>query len=465
MGGEWRESTIGELIENGKASLQTGPFGTALKASEYSKRGVPLISVGEIREGYLQITEDTPRVDKATTQRLPKFVLHEGDIVFGRKGAVDRNARISKEQDGWFLGSDGIRLRVSDEYDSDFLSYQMRSSLVRNWLLQNSAGTTMLSLNQKVLSLVRLVLPDLETQRNIGSILRALDDKIEVNRAINRTLEAMAQTIFKSWFVDFDPVKAKMAARESGADPTRAAMAVISGKNDTELDAFQQQDPKSYERLRDTAEAFPEALVESELGLIPEGWGYQSAESVATVGIGKTPPRKEAEWFSESCSDVKWVSIRDMGTSGTYMLDTSEYLTGAAVDKFNVRRIPDNTVLLSFKLTVGRVAITVGEMLSNEAIAHFVPKARPGLTTEYLYHYLKQFDYETLGSTSSIARAVNSKTIKDMQILVPDGRAVGAFQSSVSGLMTAIKAKQIQSVSLVEARDKLLPRLLSGELV
>lgn len=348
---------------------------------------------------------------------------------------------------------------VCDVY---YVEYMFR--LLRRGLQHEASGSVQDNINLATLERLRFPIPPLVEQKKIVSILGSLDDKIEINRAINRTLEAMAQAIFKSWFVDFDPVKAKMAARESGADPTRAAMAAISGKNDAELDAFRQEDPKSYQRLHDTAQAFPDALVESELGLIPEGWQYESAESVATVGIGKTPPRKESEWFSVSPKDVKWVSIRDMGTSGTYMLDTSEYLTDAAVDKFNVRRIPDNSVLLSFKLTVGRVAITVGEMLSNEAIAHFVPKARSGLTTEYLYHYLKQFDYETLGSTSSIARAVNSKTIKGMPILVPDGVVVGVFQDMTSGLMATIRSRQFEANSLSGLRDMLLPRLLSGEL-
>lgn len=424
-----------------------------------------MIRTPNIRNGRIDLT-DCRYVTRDTFEKWTRRASVEfGDVLLTREAPMGEVGYVNF-QDTVFLGQRVMQYRANQSrLLPRYLHYSFISPDLQNqFRMHDGSGSVVSHIRVPDCSKFELNLPPLSEQQRIVDILGSLDDKIEVNRAINRTLEAMAQAIFKSWFVDFDPVKAKMAARESGANPTRAAMAVISGKDDTELDAFQQQDPKSYERLRNTAEAFPDALVESELGMIPEGWGYQSAESVATVTIGKTPPRKEAEWFSESRSDVKWVSIRDMGTSGTYMLDTSECLTDAAVNKFNVKRIPDNTVLLSFKLTVGRVAITVGEMVSNEAIAHFVPKQRLGLTTEYLYHYLKQFDYETLGSTSSIARAVNSKTIKCMPILVPDFGLVDSYQDMISDLMEAIRTRQIEAKCLVDVRDTLLPQLLSGEL-
>src|SRR4051812_19015611 len=135
MGNEWPELLLGYLISAGEAHLQTGPFGTALKAAEYSTTGVPLISVREIREGHFAIGEDTPRVSEETVKRLPKFVLEAGDIVFGRKGGIDRNAMVHPHQNGWFLSSDGIRLRLSKKHDSRFFSYQMRSPMTRAWLL------------------------------------------------------------------------------------------------------------------------------------------------------------------------------------------------------------------------------------------------------------------------------------------------------------------------------------------
>ncbi len=160
---------------------------------------------------------------------------------------------------------------------------------------------------------------------------------------------------------------------------------------------------------------FPSTFVYNEtLGKwIPEGWKVKKAEEVADISIGKTPPRKETEWFEEndSESNFTWVSIKNMGSCGVFISDSDEYLITEAVDKFNVKKIPADTVLLSFKLTVGRVAITTKELCTNEAIAHFT-NPKYGLMSSYLYNYLKRFDYENLGSTSSIATAVNSKIIK-----------------------------------------------------
>lgn len=153
-----------------------------------------------------------------------------------------------------------------------------------------------------------------------------------------------------------------------------------------------------------------------------------------------------------------------MGSSGAFLQKTSEFLTQEAINRFNVRVVPDNTVLLSFKLTVGRVAITDGEMATNEAIAHFKLSAKSKLSSEYIYLYLRSFDYSQLGSTSSIAEAVNSKTIRDMQILLPEEICVTAFTKVIEPLFSEIKSKQSEYEALATLRDTLLPKLLSGEL-
>lgn len=200
----WLKVTLGDLQKQGKASLQTGPFGTVLKASEYSDTGVPVISVGEIRNGYIQISNSTPKVNQKTVTRLSRYELHNGDIVFGRKGAINRNARIGREQSGWFLGSDAIRLRLSEDIDSVFVSYQLMSPLLGKWLLQNSHGSIMASLNQKILDRVTLFLPPKKLQEEIATVLSSLDAKIDCNNRINTELESMAKTLYDYWFVQFD---------------------------------------------------------------------------------------------------------------------------------------------------------------------------------------------------------------------------------------------------------------------
>jgi type I restriction enzyme S subunit len=158
------------------------------------------------------------------------------------------------------------------------------------------------------------------------------------------------------------------------------------------------------------------------------------------------------------------MSIKDLGAAGLFIGTTSEYLTCEAVERFRVRRIPDGTVVLSFKLTVGRVSITDGEMLSNEAIAHFLPHAATSIPPEFLCCYLRQFDYERLGSTSSIATAVNSDSVRAMPLLVPADPLAARFGIAVRAFFERVKVGQRETQTLAATRDTLLPRLLSGEL-
>ena len=146
----------------------------------------------------------------------------------------------------------------------------------------------------------------------------------------------------------------------------------------------------------------------------------------------------------------------------TYRKNSSEYLTHESVDKFNIKVVPDNTVLLSFKLTVGRVAITDGAMVTNEAIAHF--KTDKPEINEYLYCYLKDFNYQTMGSTSSIATAVNSKIIKAMPFVIPTDAELVSFHSATAPMFEMIKTRQRETTRLAELRDSLLPKLMSGEI-
>lgn len=152
-----------------------------------------------------------------------------------------------------------------------------------------------------------------------------------------------------------------------------------------------------------------------------------------------------------------------MGNDGAYIFNTAEYLTRDAVRRFNVPVIPKNTVVLSFKMTVGRVAITTDDMLSNEAIAHFKFNPETPFTVEYLYLYLKNFKYDALGSTSSIVTAINSAMIKDMEIQIPDPSLMQQFDIIVKNQFKKIRENQVQIGSLEKLRDTLLPKLMSGE--
>lgn len=327
---------------------------------------------------------------------------------------------------------DFINWVCSESIDFRYLKYVLFAE--HDSMLRFASGTTHQTIYFPEAKAFHICLPTLALQRRIADCLQTLDDRIALLRETNATLEAIAQALFKSWFVDFDPVHAKARGEQPEALPEPLAA------------------------------LFPDSFEESPLGLVPRGWGWCKMDDVSTVGIGKTPPRKEPQWFSESPADVPWVSIKDMGQAGAFINQTGEFLTREAVDRFNVRVVPNNTVLLSFKLTVGRLSITTDRMVTNEAIAHFKLDADSPISSEYIYLALKNFNFGSLSSTSSIAEAVNSKTVKSLPILVPSPRTAAAFDEHVGPLFARIRLIENQAQTLSTLRDTLLPRLISGQL-
>lgn len=402
------------------------------KTPEKTPSGIPLVTAKVIKNGRIETpTEFIASDDYERWMRrgTPKA----GDVVLTTEAPLGEVAQLGKEVVA--LAQRVITLRgKADFLDNTYLLYLMQTEEMQAQLKSRATGTTVLGIKQSELRKVTIRVPPIGVQHAIGSALKSIDDRITLLHETNATLEAIAQALFKSWFVDFDPVRARAEGRSpDGMDEATAAL-------------------------------FPDGFEESELGLVPRGWRCLTLDDVSEVGIGKTPPRKETHWFSDSEGDVPWASIRDMGNAGTYISDVAEYLTCEAVERFNVRRIPENTVLMSFKLTVGRVSITDRPMTTNEAIAHFKLSPSSPVSTEYLYLMLKSFNFESLSSTSSIANAVNSKTVRSIQILVPSRELMTAFQDLVHGVFAKIKSNAQQAQTLATLRDTLLPRLISGQL-
>ena len=348
-------------------------------------------------------------------------------VIVGRKGAY-RGIHYSVSP--FFVIDTAFYVKPTVDLDLQWAYYCLLTYDINGM----DSGSAIPSTSRDEFYKLPVALPSKPEQVEIAKALALFDDRITLLRETNATLEAIAQALFKSWFVDFDPVRAKMEGR------------IPEGMDEA------------------TAGLFPDSFEESELGLVPRGWAARTMADVSTVGIGKTPPRKEQHWFSEAPRDIRWVSIRDMGAIGVYAARASEFLTQEAVEKFNVRMVPDNTVLMSFKMTIGRVAITDGEMTTNEAIAHFKLALEAPLTSEYIYLYLRQFDFSVLSSTSSIADAVNSKTVREIPILVPSRDVLANFQNQVELLFAKLKNTEQRAQTLATLRDTLLPRLISGYL-
>jgi len=312
----------------------------------------------------------------------------------------------------WFASKDGgssndvliFRPVKEDSLNKHFLYRIISSDVFIDYTVKTAKGTKMPRGDKNAIKLFPINLPPLSEQKAIAKVLTTFDDKIELLQAQNKTLETMAQTIFKEWFGKYQ--------------------------------------------------------IEDEL---PEGWRVGKLGNEFDITIGRTPPRKETQWFSDRPTGKKWISIKDIGNCGTFIYNTSEYLTDEAIEKFNIPIIPTNTTILSFKMTVGKLTITTEDMLSNEAIAHLKIKNDSTLTSEFIYLFLRDLNFNSLGSTSSIVTAINSTIIKGIDFIIPKDELMNSFQKKILPIFKKIQNNSSQIQSLTKTRDTLLPKLMSGQ--
>jgi type I restriction enzyme S subunit len=370
-----------------------GYYGIGASAVNYDKDKYTYLRITDINDDGSLNEEGLMSVDD---ENASKYLLEKNDIVFARTGAsTGRNYFYDGEIKNLVYAGFLIKFSLDEKkVNPKFIKYYCLSKKYKDWIRASLTGSTRPNINEKQLSEMPIILPNMNCQNKFVEIMDSLTNKIKLNNEINNNLYEIINSIFKERFSNED--------------------------------------------------------------------NYKRADEIANITIGKTPPRGEHECFSTNDNDIKWVSISDLGKCGMYIYDTNEKLTQDAVNKYNVKIVPANTILLSFKLTVGRIAITTQNMVTNEAIAHF--NLNDGDYMYYIYSYLNNFDYSKLGSTSSIATAVNSKIIKSMNIAIPDKNDVLDYNNKVIPIFDKIKNNEEENQVLEKLRDTLLPKLMNGEI-
>lgn len=194
----WKECKLGEV-----ASIQTGPFGSQLHASDYVQVGIPAIMPTNIGRRLEIIRDKIECITDKDASRLSKYLVKEGDIVYSRRGDVEKCAYISLKEENWLCGTGCLRIRFNiKNVDPKFGAYFLSTDEIKGWVSGNAVGTTMPNLNSTILSNLPLILPPLPEQRAIAGVLSSLDDKIDLLHRQNKTLEAMAEALFRQWFVE-----------------------------------------------------------------------------------------------------------------------------------------------------------------------------------------------------------------------------------------------------------------------
>lgn len=395
----WMETTLGEVADIGSSKR--------IFFSDYVLEGIPFYRSKEIIEKQkgnnisldLFITEE--KFNEIDSQfGSPK----ENDILLTSVGTIGIPYIVKENEKFYFKDGNLTWFKNYKKIYPLFLYHWLLSSIGMESLKKITIGSTQSALTIAGLRTIPIIVPNITEQKSIAEILTVFDNKIELLQSQNKTLEEMAQTLFAEWF----------------------------GKYDVDED-------------------------------LPEGWRVGKLGDEFDITIGRTPPRIEQHWFSKISTGKKWISIKDIGNSGTYIYNTSEYLTDEAIIKFNIPIIPKNTTILSFKMTVGKLTITTEEMLSNEAIAHLKIKKDSTISSEFIYLYLQKLDFNALGSTSSIVTAINSTMIKAIEFLIPTKSIVEKFDELIKPLFNKIMLNTKQIQTLTKTRDELLPRLMNGE--
>ena len=431
MAGEWRELRLGDLVLQGALSISDG---YRVRNAELGAEGIPFVRGGDIGDGWIN-TSTIDHIRPEFADRVRAKLAHAGDVAFITKGTVGRAGRLRQGQPAVVFAPQVAYWRVlaPDVLDAGFLFYLIQSHAFQSALngvkTRGSMVADYVSISLQHEFAFRF--PDIESQRAIAHILGTLDDKIDLDRRMNETLEATARALFKSWFVDFDPVRAKAAGRDPGL-------------------------PKPL------ADLFPDSFEDSALGEIPKGWAIKSIGDLAEVVGGTTPSTKEPS-FWESGTHA-WATPKDLsGLSVPVVLDTERRITNAGLSQIGSGLLPAGTVLLSSRAPIGYLAIAELPVAINQGFIAMTPKV--GTSNLFLLLWASAA-HEVIVSRAngSTFLEISKANFRPIPVVAPSEIVMRAFEERARNLYRRIVENARESRTLMICRDALLPKLLSGEL-
>ncbi len=390
------------------ADIQTGPFGSQLHNEDYVLEGTPIVTVEHLGEKNFK-KQNLPFVSDADKERLSKYVLKTGDIVFSRVGSVDRCSYVSAKYDGWLFSGRCLRVRPNETLDPQYLYYYFCAEETKQFVRNIAVGATMPSINTALLGQVQISYPDIITQKKIAAILSALDEKIAINRAINENLERQISEIYKSWYQDYSCV-----------------------------------------------EGVP--LVETDYGRIPKGWHYSILGDLCK-SVSVTHKFDVEKLVFLNTGDVEdgrflhsnYMAVSDMPGQAkkTIAPDDILYSEIRPINKhYAYVTFPSEDYVVSTKLMVIRAS---------------------GIDSRRLYHYLTTEDVITKLQMEAESRSgtfpqIRFDNISKLPILIADDVTEAAFTTLLRTVYDQIEHNNSENKKLALLRDSLLPRLMSGEI-
>jgi type I restriction enzyme S subunit len=421
---EWGAPVIGDLLAEDRG-ISVG----VMYPGDHCDQGIPLVKAGDLKSNW--INPNPPfRVTPDKHYEYRRTELEGGELLISLVGNAGQTAVVPSEMKGWNVARAVAVVRLSNVADPHFIKYALQSPALGQLMKSWCNTTVQETLNLKEIKRLPIPFPEKAEQKAIAHILGTLDDKIELNRKTNETLEAMAKALFKSWFVDFDPVRAKVEGRPTGLPA-------------------------------EISDLFPDSFEDSELGEIPSGWQSCPFTQLVDVISGGTPKTSVDEYWNGS---IPWFSVVDAPSGADcWVIQTDKSITHLGLDNCSSKLLPIGTTIISARGTVGKVCLTGRDMAMNQSCYGLRSKAANG---EFFCFYLTKSIVEILEARAhgSVFSTITRDTLDRVSTISPPLEVIQSFNSIAGALLGKIKNNLEESRILGNQRDALLPKLISGEI-
>ena len=443
---DWDVVTLGDLFTEDRG-IAVG----VMYPGDHDPDGVPLIKAGDLNGSIINPQPDF-RISKDKHHEYRRTALEGGELLMTLVGNVGQCAVVPPRMAGWNTARAVAVMRLADSSETHFVQQCLLSRPLQHLMDVWCNTTVQATLNLKEIRQLPLPWPPKKSRDAIAAFGKALDDKIELNRRMNATLEAMARALLQSWFVDFDPVRRNL-------DFTRSR-----GERGEKEKKFQ---PASFP-LRASAfpldpfdALFPDSFLDSEAGHIPKGWTIQPVGEVVDCVGGGTPSTAEPKYWEGGTHH--WTTPKDFSSlQAPVLLDTDRKLTDAGIAKISSGLLPAGTLLLSSRAPVGYLAIAAMPVAINQG---FIAMKCNGRASNFFMLNWCQTNMAEIESraTGTTFAEISKQNFRPIRVVLPPKELMAAFTAKVAPLYAQITANLHQSSTLATLRDTLLPKLLSGD--
>jgi type I restriction enzyme, S subunit len=413
--------------------VSEGIFDCPHSTPKLTDTGPLIVRTQDIITGVFRADQAGHVSEETYAERIVRVTPSHGDLLYSREGTYFGIAAEVPAKTRACLGQRMVLIRPDKRrLDYSFLCHWLNSPIMAAHIHGYREGTVAERLNLSTIRALPILIPPLVEQKAIAAVLGALDGKIELNRRMNATLEAMARALFQSWFVDFDPVRTK-----------------LDGQHLVALDP-------------DTAALFPNTFQDSEASHIPEGWSIQPVGDVVDCVGGGTPSTTELKYWEGGTHH--WTTPKDFSSlQAPVLLDTDRKLTDAGIAKISSGLLPAGTLLLSSRAPVGYLAIAAIPVAINQGFIAL--KCNECASNFFMLNWcqtnMAEIESRATGTTFP---EISKQNFRPIRVILPPKELMAAFTAKVAPLYAQITANLHQSRTLTTLRDTLLPKLLNGEL-